>query len=99
MRFQFRWLSGALQWEGWRPPEDEPGRGYPVECRDPKMGRLVQRLNLLVEPRSFARLDPDGAGVLPALAVDTVEGRPLVCLSAHGMTVALAGRAWGLAAR
>ncbi len=99
VRFQFRWLAGALQWEGWRPPEDGPGRGYPVVCCDPKTGRLVQRLNFVVGSRSVARLDPDGAGVLPALAVEMVEGRPLVHLSPQGLVVAAGGRAWGLAAK
>ena len=38
VRFQFRWLSGALQWEGWLPPEDESGRGFPVVCCDAQDG-------------------------------------------------------------
>ncbi len=81
------------------PPEEESGRGFPVACHDARTGRLVQRLNFPVAPQSFARLDPDetrrAAGVR---RWGTVEGRPLVQLSAHGLVVAAAGRAWGLSA-
>ncbi len=98
-QFQFRWLRGRLQWEGSLPPEDEPGRGFPVEWRDARTGRLVQRLNFPVAAESFVRLDSDGAALWPAWTVGPVERHPLVLPSAQGLIVALAGRAWGLAAK
>ncbi len=97
-RFQFRWLAGALQWTEWLAPEEKPGRDYLIVCCDPKTGRLVQRLNFMVDSQSVARLVTDDAGVLPGLAMETVEGRPLVHLSAQGLVVAVGGRAWGLTA-
>ena len=99
VRFQFRWLAGALQWEGWLPPRDESGREYPVVCCDPRTGRLVQRLNFPVDPQAFVHLDPDGGGALPAIAVETVEWRPRIYVSAHGLVVAAADGAWGLSAK
>ena len=98
-RFQFRWLLGRLQWEGRLPSEEELGRGFPIACHDPRTGRLVQRLNFPVAPQSFARMDPDEAGVLPVFTMEQGEGRPLVQLSSHGLVVALAGGAWGLSAK
>jgi outer membrane protein assembly factor BamB len=97
-RFQFRWLTAALQWTGCSPPEEKPGRGYPVVCCDAKTGRLVQRLDFAVDSQSFARLDRNGADVLPVFAMERVEGLPLVYVSKHGLIVALNGRAWGLSA-
>ena len=100
-RFQFRWLFGALQWEGRLALEEESGRGFPVLCFDPKMGRLVQRINLAIVPLSSARLDPEMADVLPAVKarlLDDVNAGPLLDLSTSGLVVGLSGRAWGLSA-
>jgi outer membrane protein assembly factor BamB len=97
-RLQFRWLTAALQWTGCSPPEEKPGRGYPVVCCDPKTGRVVQRLNFAVASQSVARLDPGGDDVLPMFAMEKMEERSLVHLSAQGMIVVVNGRAWGLTA-
>jgi outer membrane protein assembly factor BamB len=97
-RFQFRWLTAAVQWTGSSPPEEKPGRGYPVVCCDAKTGRLVQRLDFMVDSQSVARLDPDDASVLPGFAMERAQRRPLVHLSAQGLVVAAGGRAWGLTA-
>ena len=51
-RFQFRWLTAAVQWTGCSPPEEKPGCGYPVVCCDAKTGRLMQRLDFMVDSRS-----------------------------------------------
>ncbi len=59
----------------------------------------MQRLNFPVASQSFARMDPDEAGVLPVFTMERVEGRPLVQPSSHGLVVALAGKAWGLSAK
>jgi outer membrane protein assembly factor BamB len=97
-RFQFRWLTAALQWTGCSPPEEKPGRGYPVVCCDAKTGRLVQRLDFLVDSRSVARLDSAGADVLPAFTAEKMEKHPFVYVSVQGMIAVVNGRAWGLTA-
>jgi outer membrane protein assembly factor BamB len=97
-RFQFRWLTAALQWTGCSPPEEKPGRGYPIVCSDAKTGRLVQRLDFMVDSQSDARLDPAWGGVLPAFAMETTEGQSVVRVSAQGMIVVVNGKAWGLSA-
>ena len=98
VRFQFRWSAGALQWEGWVPPQDETSHSYPVVCCDAKTGRLVQRLNFPVEAQALLRLDDDRGGVLPTFSVETVEAAPLFHLSAEGLVVTASGRAWRLLA-
>jgi outer membrane protein assembly factor BamB len=97
-RFQFRWLTAALQWTECSPPEEKPGRGYPVVCCDAKTGRLVQRLDFAVDSQSSAHLDSAEAGVLPTFAMERAERRPLVQVLNHGLVIAVGGRVWGLSA-
>ena len=79
-RFQFRWLAGALQWTEWLAPEEKPGRDYPIVCCDPKTGRLVQRLNFMVDSQSVARLDY-GRRRRPAWVCDGDGGGTAACAS------------------
>ncbi|HVS35052.1 MAG TPA: PQQ-binding-like beta-propeller repeat protein [Gemmataceae bacterium] len=98
-QFQCRWLWRRLQWEGRLPLEAESGRGFPVACYDARTGRLVQRLNFPIAAESLARWGADDGCLWPACAMESVDGRPLVRLASGRLVVALAGKAWGLAAK
>ncbi len=74
-RFQFRWLAAAVQWTECSPPEEKPGRGYPVVCCDAKTGRLVQRLDFAVDSQSAARFDDLRRGCQVAACVCDGEDR------------------------
>jgi hypothetical protein len=97
-QFQFRWLFGGLQWEGRLAEEDDPGRGFPILCCDPKTGRLVQRINLAVPRQSLLGVESNEATILPSLRIKPVEGGSLVSLTANGIIVAAGAEGWGLSA-
>jgi outer membrane protein assembly factor BamB len=88
-RFQFRSLLGSVQWEVVRPPEEGPGRGFAVECREPKTGQMVQRLSF--------------RDALPTLHVglkepaESLSAMTLVRIGEGKIIVAVPGQAWGRA--